>query len=98
LTRRTVAALTAQIAGRGASADLLVVDCHNLLGVDPWALCALLDLARASDKARCVLAALTPELLITALEVGLAQSFTICRDVDAAHALLQSEDGETCGA
>lgn len=94
LTRACVAALATQLdlAGRP-----VVVDCRSVHDVDPAGLCALLDLAQARDTTRCVLVALSPALLRSALEVGLARWFAICRDADAAHELLQSEQAEACG-
>jgi ABC-type transporter Mla MlaB component len=91
LTRRSSEALAAQLAAPGSSAREVVVDCHNIERVDPAGLCALLDLAQSHDTTRCVLVALTPTFLRSALEVGLASWYAICRDADLAHQLLQSE-------
>jgi ABC-type transporter Mla MlaB component len=96
LTRRSVEALNAQLDARGA-ADNVVVDCSGVQRLDPAGLCALLDLAQARDTTRCILVGLPAAFLRSALELGLARWFTICRDAEAAHVLLQTERTEACG-
>jgi anti-anti-sigma regulatory factor len=97
LTRACVDALAAQLDARDLAGGPVVVDCRSVHDVDPAGLCALLDLAQARDTTRCVLVALTPALLRSALEVGLARWFAICRDADAAHELLQNGHAAACG-
>src|SRR5688572_26792075 len=95
LTRQSSEALAACLAGAGTGT--VVVDCRNLERVDPSGLCALLDLAQSHDTTRCALVALTPAFLRSALEVGLARWFAICRDAELAHQIVQSEHAEACG-
>jgi ABC-type transporter Mla MlaB component len=97
LTRACVDALAAQFDARDLAGGPVVVDCRSVREVDPAGLCALLDLAQARDTRRWVLVALTPPLLRSALEVGLAHWFAICRDADAAHELLQNGYADACG-
>jgi anti-anti-sigma regulatory factor len=97
LTRACVDALAARLDACDLAGCPAVVDCRSVHEVDPAGLGALLDLAQARDTTRCVLVALTPALLRSALEVGLARWFAICRDADAARELLQNGQAEACG-
>jgi anti-anti-sigma regulatory factor len=97
LTRQSSEALASRLGAAGAGARMLVVDCHAITRVDPAGLCALLDLAQSHDTTRCVLVGLTPAFLRSALEVGLARWFAICRDAELAHLILQREPAEACG-
>jgi ABC-type transporter Mla MlaB component len=97
LNARSVSAAAARVAAQRPNPSSIVLDCHAVARVDPRGLSALLELGRAAPEARWILIGLGDELLRGALATDLAERFLICKDRDAAVALLHAGTMATCG-